>query len=236
MTQWMPILLDVLLMIAVFVVVLQAARKGFVAAMVDLVGYIASLIGAWILGKLLAQWIFDAVLRLTLLKWVRGTIDANFTMEQLGEELEKVIGELPRVLSNSLSFQLDQVTSRFETELATGAMDLTESFTDLILGPTVVGLMQIILFLILFSFLLFLVHVLSGLLRELRHLPVIGPANSFLGGMVGFVEAILLVFAFTTVLHLIFTLTNDSIPWLCSDTVRSNNILSKLYQYNPLLR
>ena len=147
-----------------------------------------------------------------------------------------VIGELPRVLSNSLSFQLDQVTSRFETELATGAMDLTESFTDLILGPTVVGLMQIILFLILFSFLLFLVHVLSGLLRELRHLPVIGPANSFLGGMVGFVEAILLVFAFTTVLHLIFTLTNDSIPWLCSDTVRSSNILSKLYQYNPLLR
>ena len=69
MTQWMPILLDVLLMIAVFVVVLQAARKGFVAAMVDLVGYIASLIGAWILGKLLAQWIFDAVLRPTLLKW-----------------------------------------------------------------------------------------------------------------------------------------------------------------------
>ena len=95
--------------------------------------------------------------------------------------------------------------------------------------------MQIIIFVLLFSILLFVVHLLSGLFQELHRLPVIGTANSLLGGAVGLVEVILLVFAFTTLLQLFFVLTGNSVSWLNSDTVRASNILSKLYEYNPLL-
>ena len=151
------------------------------------------------------------------------------------ENLEQVIEELPSVLTNALSFEWDEVSLRLEG-IGSSAMGLAEVFTDSIIAPSVVGLIRWVIFLLLFSLMLFVVHVFSKLLRELRRLPVIGTANSLLGGVVGFVEVILLVFAFTTALHLFFALTNDSVSWLCSDTVRATNILSKLYRYNPLLR
>lgn len=230
----MPLILDAGLMIMVFWVVYSAARKGFVAAAVDLIGYVASLIGSWLVAKLAAQWIFDSLLRPMVMNKVRDVLDEYFTMEQLETELEKVLKELPGILTNSIHFELEDVVERLHAGVGLGT-DLVSGFTDAIVAPTVTGLMQVIVFLILFSLMLFIVHLLSGILQELHHLPVIGTANSLLGGMVGFVEVILLVFAFTTALHLIFSLSNDSISWLNSDIVRASNILSKLYQYNPLL-
>lgn len=235
MEKWMPLILDAALMLMVFWVVYAAARKGFVAAAVDLIGYVASLIGSWFLAKLASQWIFDSVLRPIVLKKVRGVLDEYFTVEQLETELEKVLEDLPAFLTNSMNFELEKVVERFHSGAGIGS-DLVGGFTDAIVAPTIVGMMQVVLFLILFSLLLFIVHALSRLLQELHHLPVIGPANSLLGGVVGFVEVILLVFAFTTALHLFFMLTNDSVPWLCSDTVWASNILSRIYKYNPLLR
>ena len=231
----MPLVLDVGLMAAVFLIVFMAARKGFVAAIVDLVGYIVSLIASWILSGTAAQWSYDNFLRERILKQVSSVLREYFSVEEVMENLEQVIEELPSVLTNALSFEWDEVSLRLEG-IGSSAMGLAEVFTDSIIAPSVVGLIRWVIFLLLFSLMLFVVHVFSKLLRELRRLPVIGTANSLLGGVVGFVEVILLVFAFTTALHLFFALTNDSVSWLCSDTVRATNILSKLYRYNPLLR
>ncbi len=231
----MPLILDVALMAAVFLIVFTAARKGFVAAVVDLVGYVVSLIASWILSGISAQWAYDKFLRDRVLKKVSSIMNQYFSVEDVAENLEQIIEELPAVLTNALSFELDEISQRL-TGIGTSAAGLAEAFTDSIIGPSVVGLIRWVIFLLLFSLMLFIVHVCSRLLREIRRLPVIGTANSLLGGVVGFVEVILLVFAFTTALHLFFALTNDSIPWLCSDTLWATNILSKLYQYNPLLR
>ena len=231
----MPLVLDVGLMAAVFLIVFMAARKGFVAAIVDLVGYIVSLIASWILSGTAAQWSYDNFLRERILKQVSSVLREYFSVEEVMENLEQVIEELPSVLTNALSFEWDEVSLRLEG-IGSSAMGLAEVYTDSIIAPSVVGLIRWVIFLLLFSLMLFVVHVFSKLLRELRRLPVIGTANSLLGGVVGFVEVILLVFAFTTALHLFFALTNDSVSWLCSDTVRATNILSKLYRYNPLLR
>jgi len=231
----MPLILDVGLMVTVFLIVFMAARKGFVAAVVDLVGYIVSLIASWLLSGKAAQWCYDNFLRERILKQASSVLREYFSVEDVIENLEQVIEGLPSVLTNTLTFEWEEVSQRLEGA-GFSALGLAETFTDSIIAPSVIGLMRWVIFLLMFSLMLFIVHVCSRLLRELRRLPVIGTANSLLGGLVGFVEVILLVFAFTTALHLFFTLTNDSVSWLCSDTVWSTNILSKLYRYNPLLR
>lgn len=231
----MPLILDVGLMAAVFLIVFMAARKGFVAAAVDLVGYAVSLAASWMLAGTAAQWCYTNFLRDKILKKTASVLREYFSVEDVIENLENVIEDLPAVLTNMLSFELDEVSLRLEG-IGNSAFSLAETFTDSIIGPSVVGMIRWVIFLILFSLMLFIVHVCSKLLRELRRLPVIGTANSLLGGVVGFIEVILLIFAFTTALHLFFALTNDSVTWLCSDTVRATNILSKLYRYNPLLK
>jgi uncharacterized membrane protein required for colicin V production len=231
----MPLILDVGLMAAVFLIVFMAARKGFVAAAVDLVGYVVSLAASWMLAGTAAQWCYTNFLRDKILKKTASVLREYFSVEDVIENLENVIEDLPAVLTNMLSFELDEVSLRLEG-IGNSAFSLAETFTDSIIGPSVVGMIRWVIFLILFSLMLFIVHVCSKLLRELRRLPVIGTANSLLGGVVGFIEVILLIFAFTTALHLFFALTNDSVTWLCSDTVRATNILSKLYRYNPLLK
>ncbi len=235
MEQAMPLILDIGLLAAVFLIVFFAARKGFVAAMVDLVGYIVSLVVSWIAAGKAAQWCFDTLLRERLLKSAASVVNQYLSVESMAENLEAVLRELPGVLANMLSFEKEEIAARL-LEAGASAAGLAEVFTDTIIAPSVVGLLRWVIFLLLFSLLLFIVHVCSRLLREIRRLPVIGTANSLLGGAVGFVEVILLVFAFTTALHLFFVLTNDSVSWLCSATLRATNILSKLYQYNPLLR
>ena len=235
MEKWMPLVLDAVLMVMVFCTVYNAAKKGFVAAAIDLIGYVISLVGSWIVAKLAAQWIFDSVLRPLVMDRVSEVLDEYFTLDQLEGELEKVLEELPAILTNTISIEKEDIIGRLQQSTGLGT-DLVSGFTDAIVAPALVGIMQIIIFVILFSILLFIVHLLSGLFQELHHLPVIGTANSLLGGVVGLVEVILLVFAFTTVLHLFFALSGDSVSWLNSDTVRASNILSKLYEYNPLLK
>lgn len=235
MEDAMPLILDIGLMAAVFLIVFMAARKGFVAAAVDLVGYVVSLIASWMLAGRAAQWGYERFLRERVLKKVSSIVNQYFSAEDIAANLEEIIEELPEVLTNMLSFDLDKLSVRL-AGLSSSAAGLAETFTDSVIGPSIVGLVRWIIFLLLFSLMLFIVHVCSKLLREIRRLPVIGTANSLLGGVVGFVEVILLVFAFTTALNLFFALTNDSVSWLCSDTVRATNILSKLYQYNPLLK
>jgi len=234
MEKWMPLILDGILMIMIFWTVYSAAKKGFVAAAIDLIGYVISLVGSWFVAKLASQWIFDAVLRPLVMDKVSDVLDEYFTLDQLEGELEKVLEELPSVLTNSINFELEDITARLRQSNGLGT-DLVSGFTDAIVAPALIGVMQIIIFVLLFSILLFVVHLLSGLFQELHRLPVIGTANSLLGGAVGLVEVILLVFAFTTLLQLFFVLTGNSVSWLNSDTVRASNILSKLYEYNPLL-
>ena len=76
MEQAMPLILDIGLLAAVFLIVFFAARKGFVAAMVDLVGYIVSLVVSWIAAGKAAQWCFDTLLRERLLKSAASVFSA----------------------------------------------------------------------------------------------------------------------------------------------------------------
>ena len=234
MEKWMPLLLDAVLMISIFVTVFYAAKKGFVAAAIDLVGYVLSLVGSWMAAKLASQWIFDSVLRPLVMDKVSDVLDDYFTLDQLEGELEKVLKEFPSILTNSINFELEELLDQLHKNTGLGT-DLVSGFTDAIVAPAVIGIVQVVIFLILFSILICVVRALSRLFQEMRHLPVLGLANSLLGGAVGLIEVVLLVFAFTTALHLLFVITDDSITWLCSDIVRASNILSKLYEYNPLL-
>ena len=234
MEKIMPIILDVLLMVMVFWTVYSSAKKGFVAAAIDLIGYVAALIGARFISKFMANWIFEAILRPIAIDKVKGVLDEYFTLDQLVSELEKVVDELPAIVTNSINLEGEDIALRLQQTTGLGT-DLVSGFTDAIVAPAIIGVMQVLIFIILFSLALYVVHLLSSLFQEMYRLPVIGTANSVLGGAIGLVEVILLVFAFTTLLQLFFVLTGDSVSWLNSDTVRASNILSKLYEYNPLL-
>lgn len=235
MEKIMPLVLDAAVIVMVFWTVYTSASKGFVASVIDLIGYVAALVGSRIISKFVSQMLYDSVLRPLLIDRVSDVLNEYFTVDQLIGELDKIFDELPAVLTNAINLDSRNLIAGLQQNSGMGT-NLAAGFTDAIVGPAVIGILQIVLFLVLFSVTLYAVHMLSSLFQEMYRLPVVGAANSILGGAVGMLESILLIFAFTTLLKLIFVLSGNAISWLNTDTVRASNILSKLYEYNPLLK
>ena len=95
------ILYDILLIALLVICVVVAARRGFVGTLVHFIGYFAALIGAWLLSRPLAQWIYE--------KLIDPSVQQGLTekFEEAGGDLilgtQQFFSSLPQGVSNALA-------------------------------------------------------------------------------------------------------------------------------------
>jgi len=165
------------------------ARKGFVRTLVDFFGYA---IAAMLAGKLspwCARILYDNVVY-DVLRRVIGSRAAGIA-EQGGVAASDVLEGMPALLTHMMEQKNSELLALLQ-EVAAG--DLVDAVIRLALENPMRSILQSLCFLILFALFCFLVRRLSRVLSVVYKLPLVGPLNTLLGGLLGMMQAVLFLY------------------------------------------
>ena len=180
------ILLDLILLAAVVVCAVFYAKRGFLAAVVVLVGTLVSIVGAVMAAGYLSPFIFDNFFRTGLTARTAEAVAAQGTMG-----LGAVLGEAAAFLPAPV---VDALVENFGATLDLSAGNAAQIIVDEIVAPLVIPIISVVIFLLVFIVLRLVFGLLRRMVMGVNHVPLLGTANRILGGVVGVFVGLLYVF------------------------------------------
>lgn len=219
MIDWIPLVYDICVVALVVYFISISAHRGFVRTVIEFIGYFISLMAANFGAKMFSATIFEKLLRPTVLDTVgKKLTEAGIT--DIAADVQTVLAQVPDMLEDFLrKFGVQEdVLGNFKA-LANPSQPLPEAITDHVVGPIVISVVELILFVILISLCFFLVRRISRTLGVLRRIPIVGPANTILGGVVGGLEGLLTVVLIANLLNLIIAATAGGFAYLNSGII-----------------
>ena len=224
MEKFLPFFWDLAAVLFVIGYIRSAARRGFVRTVVQLIGFFISLFLANTLSGVAAEYTFSHFIQQGLTDKISEQIVSSGSADGFLQTLAAVLESIPSYLRNALEF------AGLPADLTLPSIaDSTEQ-----LAPTCIALFSTIFFLLFFSLFMFLTRIVARCFTGLRHIPIVGPLNSVLGGCVGAVEGVLYLYLMVAIASLVLALTGDSIPYLNRQTLESTWILRLFLEKSAL--
>lgn len=199
MEQILPLLIDAALVIVVLLMIWLGYHRGFVRTAVYVVGYLAAVIVASLLGS----WLGDQIAM-----WCRGPL-VSYTSEQIGAESGSLAASVQALYDSAPGFlqgwmnqfgTSEQLAERIAESTSSVAQSAADGIADTVLLPLVSAAAGAVLFFVIFLILCFLVRRLAAVSGILDHVPVLGGLNHLAGGLIGIVQAAIVAFLLVLVL------------------------------------
>ncbi len=187
------LIFDGIALLIFITVVIRYAKKGFAGTLVHLAGYFVAYAGALLLSNQLSP---------VIAEWFRPSISQQVENALAQWQIDGSIQQTGGFFS-----WLQQLTG-----LEISADATAQTLTDVIVQTGLKLLISMILWLVLFSVLMILVRCISKKLRLVNRIPVIGTANSLLGGLMGAVIGFIWVWLYILLMRLVVpaVLGNDA--------------------------
>lgn len=235
---------DLIFVALAIIIVLRCWHSGLVASVIRLVGTLAAYIGAWVLASPASQFLYDRLLHDWLVDYAQQRIpdqlgslagSAGGLVESLGldkasamlrEYLEPLLESLP--MGGGLPFfqpDSDTLSRNLIGLVVDDRLSLAEALVESLLRPGVTLLLQIACFAVLFGFFSMAVHLLIRMARGVNHVPLVGGVNRLLGGVIGLLEAALVVYLLCLVLVLASALLGSTVSALDWQTVYGSRVV-----------
>ncbi len=109
-----------------------------------------------------------------------------------------------------------------------------QSVLDNIVKPIVLIPMRTIVFIILFVVINILLSVVIKATSVINKIPLIGTLNEFLGGVMGLVHGVVVIFVVVIILNMIVTLTENTLIFLNESTIDKSFVFSWIYNFKFL--
>ncbi len=223
--------LDIILACVFLLFVAVGIRRGFIKSAAHFLGSVFAAFLASALGGAIAQWVFDALFRGALVEKIGDSI-ASLGTENAAAAMEKVLSSLPDFIVRALE-KAGITANSLEGVLATRSGQAAELVADS-LAPVFVGFLKVLAVIVLFLLFMMLVRVLADLVSHAFYLPVLRQVNGVLGGVFGFLLALVSVWVVVSAIQ-VFT------PMLAEETqadveiaLRHSFIAGSLVRWNPL--
>ncbi|MCL2088221.1 MAG: CvpA family protein [Oscillospiraceae bacterium] len=245
----MNILIDVMVVVFIGLMVFLGYKKGFIASMIELFGYILSCLVAWFLSGHIGRWIWSSIIRGRIIDTINASLPAPpanianlpaSSPEFSGEitaAVNDAFSQMPGFVSNFLNNSnlnpaavASNIQSRASGTVSNAMGEIAPYIADNVVEDIVLSLIVSIAFVALFIICGIVFKILARLFKSVNKIPFIGNANKALGAMAGLIKATLFVFAFTAIIN-IFIKFIDPV-WM--NTLQDTHILSLFYNYNPL--
>lgn len=225
-------IIDILLLAVVVLAAVRAFKDGFVTAIINLLGNLVALIGAWIVAKQYSPVIFDNLFR-------AGAVEKTYTYLQdsanaidVQNIIDTLIGQLPGVpFVNDLAQSAQELLAGFTTP----TMEMAQSLVDTIVAPVITVVINIVLFLVIFAVCCFVFSLLAKLFKAVNKVPVIGFANRLAGFAVGIATGAIYVILISCLLSIIAVVTKNSLPFLNMDILAQSKVLEFTQGINPFI-
>lgn len=229
------IIIDLICICIAFFIIFAAYRRGFLRSVILIVGYIASISISFILSRTLSERIYQHFISGWLSEQVDEILAQTIHADSFSSVVSELLSNLPDFLSNSIySIYGGEAELIKSLETATGGMaeNIGDVITNTILAPILNSLLQMVLCLLIFMICAIIVKVIAALFKGFYSLPIIGTINSLLGGIIGFVQALFVLYILGLCVSVFISLTADGVNWLNEDIIRSTWIFRWFYGFS----
>lgn len=228
----MHYVLDLLVIITVIFFMWRAAKKGFVKTVILFLGFLIAAAGARIVSVPLSETIYETAVEakvVEVLDWKTAEITGS-----IAEQTEALTDSLPAVLKNAISVFGGDSSAVEESISVTGA-NISTAVEENIIAPAVIMLIQTILFIILFSVFLFVVKKVGKMMGFVNKIPLVGRVNVFLGGVLGTLEGVIVVFVAVTAIYFIMLLVGEGFI-ISPQDIDNSTVYRFFHENNPLVK
>ena len=214
---------DIICTVVWLLLAVRYARKGFLAAVVQLTGNLVSLFGArqfsgWAAGQVFEQFF------------------ANSFRDQIAVSLSGIAAKYAGFLPESFRASIVEACERsISAVLSDNAVVLADVIVQKVLAPLLTPVISLVLFFVAFALLRMLVSLLVTVLGLVNRLPVIGAVNHGLGWSVGALASLVDIYLVLCVVWALIVITGGNLTVL-NDTVMSGSLYYKAFNlFNPFL-
>ena len=205
-------LIDLMLLLVLAAVVFWAVRRGFFATVLRLGAWIVSLAVSRVLGEALSAPLYNAFAAQPARRMVEANIGQAMDGSQAAQYAQQVIAELPDALSQLAErvggVAPEQLIENLDAQQFTAA-NAAYVIEQSIIAPIGTAIIQLALTLLLFVVLLVAARLICRRLERVRKLPVLRQADKILGGALGAVKGVLLLFVLVLVLQAAAALSQE---------------------------
>lgn len=217
---------DLAALVVLLVFVGRGASKGLLYSLVRFAGFLIALTAARLAGPLLADFLYDAVVRDAIELSLNRALDG---LLESGAAATEVAAAIPAGISRLLQGDLLEIVIQ---ALLPEDGSFIQSLVDGALREPVLAVINTLLFLLIFSAALFLTRWLAHFFIGVNKVPVVGVVNALLGGVLGLFEAALVLLVGVALLRLVILLSGG-FDWLSTEVLESTYILQVFYRLLP---
>lgn len=222
--------IDLIVLALIAVVIFAAYKKGFLRSVLSLVGFLIATVFSFTFGRMIAEGIFDSMVK----PWLASTVESQVVAganNNLAAAVDNMYQNLPGYLSGPLDFLFgskEQVISNIQNAMSGSSSTMTDAIVSL-LKPMMVVLISILTVLVLFLLCMFALRVIDKLLIQVRRIPVIGTFDGLLGGIVGVFQACLWMVILVFLAKAVILLSSNGISWFNDEVIDSTILFKWLY-------
>ncbi len=224
-----------IIVIALFVVlVVHAYKKGFVSTAIDTF--------AVAISAVVSYKFFEPVAESAYNLFVRNLVETRFTkvLDEVSESLsvaEKIsamIDGLPQgavKLAQAMGVNVNSLASSF-TSGNLSDEQLVSLAVDKIGHTIMINVTEVVTFIFMFIIITVALKFVAGILKKANDIPLLGKFNAVLGGVIGVVKALAIVFVVCTVFYFIAGMSGAG-PVI--DAINSSKIYAVIIENNPII-
>jgi uncharacterized membrane protein required for colicin V production len=220
-------ILDLIILAIAVILVIIGVVRGIARTLLNVLSVAASAVCTYLGAGLLSNLIYTSIISPEITKNVTNSMAD--TSASAATVIQEAIDALPEFVVNFLKtfgIVLDNVT-KSAVAAVNGSQTDVSGAVDLALKPVITSVLSVILMVLLFIIFLFIFKKIAKRAERLFHIPIVGALNGFLGGVLGLIEAAIIVFVGILVIKVMFVFSQD--PFIPMDMISNSIVFGTIY-------
>lgn len=220
---------DIVLGVIAILIIVFTAKRGFVLSLLNTVSLALSGFLSYKFTKPLSEFIYSSFLYDKIETKLTEALSGLSQDTASDGKLDAMLSSLPSGIVNAsqgLGFDVDTAMKSIDLELFANEK-IIKAFIDNIASEIIMTVLEVVVFVVLFVLLSFILKNIAIIFSRLvRKIPIVGKANTFLGGALGIIKAVVCVSVICFVIcPIVFAI---DIPWL-------EDVISQSFVYQFLI-
>ena len=197
-SSFTPYILDILYALVLLIIVVKCAKTGFFASLIKLARVVLAAIAAYLFGSRVADFLAEKYLSAKIYNAVYGKIDGLYQKSAENFNAETIFKNFPKfLLPQSVQDQIADSGDTGEALVQSASDTLSGALTNIV--STVLG------YVIVFIIALIILTIVFAIIRSIiQKLAILGTLDHFLGAVLGFLEAWILLTLVSSLLKFFF--------------------------------
>ncbi|MEG0663630.1 MAG: CvpA family protein [Clostridia bacterium] len=233
MTNFYSVLLDIILVLIGLLCVYTGYKRGFIAALLSICSWIISFVLAIFLSGVISQFTYDNFIAPGVEKSISDTIKSSVDTQSLKNGIDTQLDKMPVIIKDVIYDTFPNLENNLAKYLENDASEIPKTISHDIIKPVVTVAISMICFMILFILLSIIFGFIARRFRGRIRIPIVGQANAILGGAIGIIKGLIMIFIVVIICDIIISATNNQLPVLNKEITEKSYVYETISNLSP---